>query len=146
MFNKKHLGKKSIILALPFFPVNIWKNSGQWALTVCPTVDEGQQLMLSHIPGHLPVRGNKEIPYSISQWHNTVKLLPTMKRWDTSLSSATPCNIPHEPSYRNKDPQWSEKQAGWDRAGPAETWIGQSGSWLLQSTPSKLPDLSHSCH
>lgn len=27
--NKNHLGKKSIFLVLPFFPVSIWKNSGQ---------------------------------------------------------------------------------------------------------------------
>lgn len=76
-----------------------------------------------------------------------MKLLPAMKYWEISPSSTTPSNISTDQgSYRNKDAQCSEKQAGWDRASPAETWIGQSRSRLLQTSPSKLPGLSQSCH
>lgn len=86
--NKNHLGKKSIFLVLPFFPVSIWKNSGQWALTVCPTADEGQQLMLSHIPAHLPGEAttkhyaaspSDETPWNFSQQWNTMKHLQATK-------------------------------------------------------------------
>lgn len=84
IFHKKHLGKKSIFLVLPFFPVSIWKNSGQWALTVCPTADEGQQLMLSHIPAHLP---------GGVQQQNTMQHLPVTKHHEPSSNSETLCNI-----------------------------------------------------
>lgn len=131
IFHKKHLGKKSIFLVLPFFPVSIWKNSGQWALTVCPTADEGQQLMLSHIPAHLPGGGNNKIPCSISQWQNTMKLLPTVKLYATSPSNETPCNISQGPQeqrcsvpwkaswMRQSKSCWDLSRPGWDRAGPA---------------------------
>lgn len=90
MFNKKYVGKKNIILALPFFPVSNWKNSGQWALTVCPTVAEDQQLMLSHIPAHLPggttrkyilfyASSNNETLGDIPKQHSPMKHLPWTK-------------------------------------------------------------------
>lgn len=41
-------------------------------------------------------------------------------------------------SYRNINVQFSEKQAGWDRASPVKTWIGQNRSYLLQTSFSKL--------
>ena len=133
---------------LPFFPVSIWKNSGQWALTVCPTADEGQQLMLSHIPAHLPGGGgNKKLhvgspsdktPSNFSQPWNT------MKHFQASKHCAMPPK--EQGSYGNKDAQYSEKQAGWERASPAETCqdLDRAEQVLLASNePQQTPSPSH---
>lgn len=136
---KKHLGKKSVFLVLPFFPVSIWKNSGQWALTVCPTADEGQQLMLSHIPAHLPGEGNNRTPGTISQWQNTMKLLPTTKHCETSPSNQTPCNVSQGPRQLQEHRCSVLWKASWVRQSKS-CWdlVGQNRSYLLQTRPSKL--------
>ena len=133
---------------LPFFPVSIWKNSGQWALTVCPTADEGQQLMLSHIPAHLPggaatkyhaTSPSDETPWNFSQQQNTTKHLQATKHHATSPKD--------QGSYGIKDAQHPEKQAGWDRASPAETcWdLDRTEQVLLASNqPQQAPGPSHS--
>lgn len=121
MFNKRHLSKKRVFLALPFFPVSIWKNLGQGASTVCPTADEGQQLMLSHIPAHLP-GGSKETPSNFSQRGHTMQHLPAMQHRETSPRNATARNSSQGPRQLWEQRYSVPWKASWMRQNKSCYW------------------------
>lgn len=128
-WTKKHSGRK----VLPCFPVSIWKNLGQWALTVYPTADEGQQLMLSHIPAHLP-GDNSETPWSFSQQWDNVQHLTSMKH-----HAASPKNeAPHYISQQWRTVQHHPRTKAATGTGML-CWVRQSESfWELLRTEQVL--------
>lgn len=149
--SKHHTEQKtlSVLLVLPCFPVSIWKNLGQWALTVYPTADEGQQLMLSHIPAHLP-GGNNNTPWNFSQQWGTIQYYTPMKHHASSPRNEAPHHLPqqstvqHHPRakeatvtgmpcwVRQSESFWVLLRTGWDRAGPSgfrPTPASHSGLW-----------------
>lgn len=133
--SKYHIEQKtlSVLLVLPCFPVSIWKNLGQWALTVYPTADEGQQLMLSHIPAHLP-RGNNKTLWNFSQQWDTIQYYTPMKHHAASPKNEAPHHISQQSAASPK---------GWSSYGSRDALLGETVSpfwccWELDGTEQVL--------